>query len=83
MTIALTIVTVIVTVIIASMIRLWPYRLDLTLRHYDIDLAGGYAFMDVDLDLGAGSHYRHYAAVPVNLRHSPQSGQRGNRRRLT
>ncbi|MBJ7221200.1 MULTISPECIES: ABC transporter permease subunit [unclassified Brenneria] len=43
MTIALSIVTVIVTVIIASMIRLWPYRLDLTLRHYDIDLAGGYA----------------------------------------
>lgn len=43
MTIALAIVIVIVTVVIASMIRLWPYRLDLTLRHYDIDLAGGYA----------------------------------------
>ncbi|MDG0796654.1 ABC transporter permease subunit [Pectobacterium punjabense] len=42
MTIALMIVTVIGTVIIASMIRLWPYRLDLTLKHYDIDLAGGY-----------------------------------------
>nr|WED68538.1 hypothetical protein PJ912_23035 [Pectobacterium colocasium] len=42
MTIAFTIVAVIGTVIIASMIRLWPYRLDLTLKHYDIDLAGGY-----------------------------------------
>lgn len=43
MTIALMIVTVIATVVIASMIRLWPYRLDLTLKHYNIDLAGGYA----------------------------------------
>lgn len=43
MTIALLIVTVIATVVIASMIRLWPYRLDLTLKHYNIDLAGGYA----------------------------------------
>lgn len=43
MTIALLIVTVVATVVIASMIRLWPYRLDLTLKHYNIDLAGGYA----------------------------------------
>lgn len=43
MTIALLIVTVIATVVIASMIRLWPYRLDLTLKHYNIDLAGDYA----------------------------------------
>ncbi|WP_437609282.1 ABC transporter permease subunit [Erwinia sp. V71] len=43
MAIALMIVTVIATVVIASMIRLWPYRLDLTLRHYNIDLADGYA----------------------------------------
>lgn len=42
LTIALCVVAVIVTVVIASMIRLWPYRLDLTLKHYNIDLAGGY-----------------------------------------
>ncbi|MFT4191155.1 MAG: ABC transporter permease subunit [Comamonas sp.] len=34
---------VVLTVVLASFIRLWPYRLDLTLRHYDIDMAGGYA----------------------------------------
>ncbi|KAA8998081.1 ABC transporter permease subunit [Affinibrenneria salicis] len=43
MTLALCIVAIVGTVAIASLIRLWPYRLDLTLRHYDIDLAGGYA----------------------------------------
>lgn len=31
------------TVVVVSFIRLWPYRLDLTLKHYDIDIAGGYA----------------------------------------
>ncbi|CAN5447606.1 putative 2-aminoethylphosphonate ABC transporter permease subunit [soil metagenome] len=41
--IAGTIYAVILTVVIASFIRLWPYRLDLTLKHYDIDIAGGYA----------------------------------------
>lgn len=34
---------VVVTVVVASFIRLWPYKLDLTLKHYDIDIAGGYA----------------------------------------
>lgn len=42
MTIALLTLTVIFTVVIASMINLWPYRLDLTFKHYNIDLAGGY-----------------------------------------
>ncbi|MES2534082.1 MAG: ABC transporter permease subunit [Pseudomonadota bacterium] len=41
--IAGTIYAVIFTVVIASFIRLWPYRLDLTLKHYDINIAGGYA----------------------------------------
>ncbi|WP_238996385.1 ABC transporter permease subunit [Pluralibacter gergoviae] len=43
MLIALTIVATIATVVVASLIRLWPYRLDLTFKHYNIDLAGGYA----------------------------------------
>jgi iron(III) transport system permease protein len=34
---------VVFTVIMASFIRLWPYRLDLTLKHYDISISGGYA----------------------------------------
>ncbi|MEF7616082.1 ABC transporter permease subunit [Aquincola sp. MAHUQ-54] len=34
---------VVFTVVVASFIRLWPYKLDLTLKHYDIDIAGGYA----------------------------------------
>ena len=29
--------------VVASFIRLWPYRLDLTLKHYDITIAGVYA----------------------------------------
>lgn len=34
---------VVLTVVVASFIRLWPYKLDLTLKHYDIQIAGGYA----------------------------------------
>jgi ABC-type Fe3+ transport system permease subunit len=40
MLISLAIVATITTVVMASLIRLWPYRLDLTLKHYNIDLAG-------------------------------------------
>ncbi|HEY0200988.1 MAG TPA: ABC transporter permease subunit, partial [Burkholderiaceae bacterium] len=42
-TIAAGIVIVVGSVVMASFIRLWPYRLDLTLKHYDITLTGGYA----------------------------------------
>ncbi|MDQ8022347.1 MAG: ABC transporter permease subunit [Moraxellaceae bacterium] len=37
------IVAVVAIVVVAGFIRLWPYRLDLTLRHYDITVSGGYA----------------------------------------
>jgi iron(III) transport system permease protein len=37
------IVAVIAIVIYASFVRLWPYNLSLTPRHYDITLAGGYS----------------------------------------
>ena len=43
MGIAGSIVALVLTVVVASFIRLWPYRLDLTLKHYDITIAGGYA----------------------------------------
>jgi iron(III) transport system permease protein len=31
------------TVVLGSLMRLWPYKLEFTLKHYDITLAGGYA----------------------------------------
>jgi iron(III) transport system permease protein len=40
---ALFIVAVVGTVIYASFVSLWPYRLDLTLRNYNITAQGGYA----------------------------------------
>jgi iron(III) transport system permease protein len=43
--IALLTASVIAVVVYASFVRLWPYRFDLTLKHYDITLAGGYAPM--------------------------------------
>lgn len=42
MLIAGSIVAVVLTVVMASFIQLWPYRLGLTLKHYDISLADGY-----------------------------------------
>ncbi|ROR21578.1 iron(III) transport system permease protein [Comamonas sp. BIGb0124] len=41
--VGLCIALVILSVVAASFMRLWPYRFAFTLRHYDIDLAGGYA----------------------------------------
>lgn len=35
--------SVIAVVIYASFVKLWPYRFDLTAKHYDITLAGGYS----------------------------------------
>lgn len=43
MLIALSVAAIVATVIAASFIRLWPYHFDLTFKHYDIDLAGGYS----------------------------------------
>lgn len=40
---ALFIVAVVATVVYASFVSLWPYRLDLTLRNYNITTQGGYA----------------------------------------
>lgn len=40
---ALAVIAVIGVVILGSFMRLWPYKLEFTLKHYDITLAGGYA----------------------------------------
>lgn len=37
------IAAVIAIVVYASFVKLWPYRFDLTLKHYNITLAGGYS----------------------------------------
>jgi len=41
--IAISTAGVIAIVIYASFVKLWPYNFDLTFKHYDITLAGGYA----------------------------------------
>ena len=43
LSIAFAIAAVIAIVVYASFVRLWPYRFDLTWKHYDITLAGGYS----------------------------------------
>ena len=42
-TIAVGIYAVILTVVMASFVRLWPYKFEFTLKHYDITLSDGYA----------------------------------------
>ncbi|CAO3438514.1 ABC transporter permease subunit [Azospirillum argentinense] len=55
MTLALSIVAVVATVVFASFVRLWPYRLDLTLKHYSITLSGGYDPLWTSLAVSAGA----------------------------
>ena len=38
-----TIIVTVATVVFASFMRLWPYRMEWTLKHYDITVSGGYA----------------------------------------
>ena len=37
------IIVTVATVVFASFMRLWPYRMEWTLKHYDITVSGGYA----------------------------------------
>jgi len=41
--VGLAIVIVVATVVFASFVKLWPYKLDMTLKNYHITLSGGYA----------------------------------------
>ena len=45
------------TVVFASFMRLWPYRMEWTLKHYDITVSGGYAplWTSLYLSLAAAS----------------------------
>jgi iron(III) transport system permease protein len=53
--VALAPVTVVGVVVYASFMRLWPYRLDFTLRHYDIKLAGGYDPLWISIGISAAA----------------------------
>ncbi len=41
--IVLSIYAVVLTVVVGSFVRLWPYKFEFTLKHYDITLSDGYA----------------------------------------
>lgn len=51
------IVSVIGIVVYASFVKLWPYNFDLTFKHFDITLAGGYSslWITVVISLGAAA----------------------------
>lgn len=46
-------VIVVGTVIYASFIQLWPYRLNFTLKHYNVTIAGGYAPLWTTIEISA------------------------------
>jgi iron(III) transport system permease protein len=64
-------------VVYASFVWLWPYRFDLTLRHYDVKVAGGYdpLWMTVEISLVA-------AALGTALLFALGLGMQGLPRRL-
>ena len=50
-TVALAIVAVVGVVVIASFTKLWPYNLGFTLKHYALDVPGGYGALWVSLKM--------------------------------
>lgn len=53
--VALAPLSIVGVVVYASFMRLWPYRLDFTLRHYDIKLAGGYDPLWISIGVSAAA----------------------------
>lgn len=51
--ICLAILMVVLTVVFASFAKLWPYRLDMTLKNYNITLSGGYTPLWTSLQVSA------------------------------
>lgn len=49
------ILSVIGVVIYASFVKLWPYNHDLTFKHFDITLAGGYASLWITIAISLGA----------------------------
>lgn len=52
---ALAIILVVATVVFASFVKLWPYNLSLTLKNYDITVAGGYRPLWTTLEISLGA----------------------------
>ncbi len=74
MTLALAILAVVATVVFASLVRLWPYKLDLTTKHYAITLSGGYDPLWTSLGVSAAAAGLGTAllfALAVGLRRLP------------
>lgn len=49
------ILSVIGIVVYASFVKLWPYNYDLTFKHYDITLAGGYSSLWITIAISLGA----------------------------
>ena len=51
----LSILSVIGIVVYASFVKLWPYNFDLTFKHFDITLAGGYSSLWITIAVSLGA----------------------------
>lgn len=49
------VVAVIAIVVYASFVKLWPYNYDLTFKHYNIKLAGGYSSLWITIVISLGA----------------------------
>jgi len=59
---AMAILLVVATVVFASFVKLWPYNFEMTLKNYDITVAGGYKPLWTTLQISVGA-----AAIGVVL----------------
>ena len=78
--IAGSIVAVIATVVLGSFMRLWPYKLEFTLKHYDITISGGYAPLWTSLQVSAVAAVLGTLllwALAVSVRRLPPTAARG------
>ncbi len=80
MTIACSLLAVVATVVVGSFMRLWPYKMEFTLKHYDITLAGGYAPLWTSLAVSALTAVLGtllLAALAVGVKRLPPNMARG------
>jgi iron(III) transport system permease protein len=80
MAISCSLLAVIGTVVLGSFMRLWRYKMEFTLKHYDITLAGGYTPLWTSLGVSAltavlGTSL--LAALAISVRRLPANAARG------
>lgn len=66
---------VIAVVVYASFVKLWPYNFDMTFKHYDITLAGGYAPLWTTINVSLMAAFGGTAALfllGIGIRKAPQ-----------